>query len=146
MSPPACLPSLGPIITFISTKIAQIRQRKSTHKRGSKLLRDMLPVFRVAVPSPTLPPTREPSWSDGPNPMLDSLPIVEAEANPRIRELDAEAPGPHILEMGTLVPTSELGTKEPAWEMETVERAIELDTQGPIAELEATNKQTYLGS
>ena len=100
----------------------------------------MLPVFRAAVSSPALPLVREPSWNDGPNPMLDSSPIAEVEANPRIRELDAEAPGPHILEMGTVDPISKTDTMEPVLEMETVERAMELESQRPIAELEATNK------
>ena len=76
--------------------------------------------------------------------MLDSLPIVEAEANPRVRELDAEAPGPHVLEMETVVPASEMGTAEPASEMETLERALELESQRPIAELEGITRMSPL--
>ena len=57
--------------------------------------------------------------------MLDSSPIVEAEANPH--KLGAEASGPHILEMETA---------ESASEMETSERVLELESQRPIAELE----------
>ena len=59
--------------------------------------------------------------------MLDSLPIVEAEANPHLPELGAEAPGPHILKMETA---------ESALEMKTSERALELEFQRPIAEVE----------
>ena len=65
---------------------------------------DMLPAKKPAS-SPVLPLSRKQSWSDGPNPMLDSTTITEMEAkNPRGPELDAEAPGPHILEIGTLEP------------------------------------------
>ncbi|KAF6238430.1 hypothetical protein HO173_003397 [Letharia columbiana] len=122
----ACLPSLGPILTFLFAKFAQLRKRKSTHKRGSKLLKDILPVFKGAASPPITRSARYSSWSDGPNPMLDSLPIVEAEANPRVPELGAEAPGPHILEM------------------ETSERALELESQRPIAELEGIARMPAL--
>lgn len=65
---------------------------------------DMLPA-RKPAPSPVLPLSRKESWSDGPNDMLDSSTILEMEVNnPRAPELDAEAPGPHILEIGTLEP------------------------------------------
>lgn len=73
--------------------------------------------------------------------MLDSAPIVEAEANPRVRELDAEAPGPHILELATVVPVSEVEAVEPALEIETLERALELESERPIAELEGSTMQ-----
>lgn len=95
----------------------------------------MLPAFKTAAPSgpPILPLKRNPSWGDGPNPMLDSVPIVEAEVNnSRVPELDAEAPGPHILEIGTAVL---------AEEMETVERALELESKRPIVELEGTTRR-----
>ena len=72
--------------------------------------------------------------------MLDSSPIVEAEANPYVRELDAEAPGPHILEMETVMPASEMGTVGAASEMETSECALELESQKPIAELEGVTR------
>ena len=112
-----------------------MRKRKNTHKRGSELLKDMLPVFKEAVSPPIIPPARKPSWNDGPNPMLDSIPVVEAEANPRVGELDAEAPGPHILEMESMVPASEMGT---------LERALESEPQRPIAELEGTPRLSPL--
>lgn len=63
---------------------------------------------------------------------------MEAEANTRVRELDAEAPGPHILEIATVVPVSEVEAVEPALEIETLERALELESERPIAELEAS--------
>ena len=121
-----------------------MRKRKSTHKRGSKLLEVMLPVFKEAASPPVIPLERKPSWNDGPNPMLDSIPIVEAEANPCVRELDAEAPGPHVLEMETVMPASEMGTAESASEMETSERALELESQRPIAELEGMTRMSPL--
>ena len=67
--------------------------------------------------------------------MLDSLPIVEAEANPHVPELGAEAPGPHILAMETV---------ESASQMETSERALVFESQRPIAELEGTARMPPL--
>ena len=96
-------------------------------------------MFKIAASPPTLPTARKPSWGDGPNPILDSTTIMEVEASPRIRELDAEAPGPHILEIETVVPTLEVETVEPALEIERRERAVELESQQPIHELEEIN-------
>ncbi len=54
--------------------------------------------------------------------MLDSSAVLEMEArNPRAPELDAEAPGPHIVEA------------------ETVETILEMYSQGPVGELEGQN-------
>ena len=117
-----------------------MRKRKSTHKRGSKLLKDMLPVFKRATSPPIIPTARIPSWDHEPNPLLDSLSIVEAEANPRVRELDAEAPGPHVLEMEVMVPTWEMETTESILEIRTSEHAFELESQRPIAELEGKSR------
>ena len=105
----------------------------------------MLPVFKATASSPVLPSARKPSWNDGPNPILDSLPTFEAEANPRVAELDAEGHGPHVLEMDSMVPVSEMEAVVPASEMDTVEhtsemetseRALEFESQRPVAELE----------
>ena len=112
-----------------------MRKRKSTHKRGSKLPKDMLPVFKGAASPLIIPSMRNPSWNHEPNPMLDSLPVVEAEAVPRSPELEAEAPGPHVLEMETA---------EHASEMETSEHALELESQRPIAELQGTTRMSPL--
>ena len=82
---------------------------------------DMLPARHHAqLHSPSATQlSREQTNNDGPHPMLDSSTRIEIEANsPRKPELDAEAPGPHILEI------------------ETVERLLEMSTQGPVAELE----------
>ena len=96
----------------------------------------MLPVFKGEPSASIIPPARNPNWSDGPNPMLDSLAIVEAdESNPRVRELNAEAPGPHVLEMETA---------EPASEVETSEHALELESQRPIVELEGITRMSSL--
>lgn len=103
------------------------------------MLKEILPVFKAAAPSSSiLPLARRPGWNDGSNPMLDSSPILEAEANPRVPELDAEAPGPHILEIETVVHICEVETVEPVSEIETLERALELEAQGPIVELEGS--------
>ena len=104
----------------------------------------MLPVFKEAASLPNIPSARNPSWKYEPNPMLDSLPIVEVEANPRVPELDAEAPGPHVLEMETVVPVSEMETAESAFEMETLKHALELESQRPIAELEGITRMPPL--
>ncbi|KAM0798769.1 hypothetical protein BDR22DRAFT_934515 [Usnea florida] len=114
----ACLPSLGPIVSYVSKQIHRLRKRKTTHKRGTQLLMDMLPAGRpVSLPVPPL--SRKPSWSDGPNPMLDSSAILEVEArNPQAPELDAEAPGPHILEIETLEPVLEMESQRPLAELE----------------------------
>ena len=74
--------------------------------------------------------------------MLDSTTIAEADANTRrFQELDAEAPGPHILEIGPKVPAEEIETVEPALEFETLECALELESRRPIAELQGTTVQ-----
>ena len=110
--------SLRPILPFISTKLKLLRKRRSTHNRGSELLQDMLPARRPAS-SPSLPLSRKQSWNDGPNPMLDSATVIEMEAkNSRCPELDAEAPGPHILEIGTLEPVVRTQSQRSPTELE----------------------------
>lgn len=114
----ACLPSLGPVLPFVSEKLKLLRNRRSTHKRGSQLLMDMLPARKSASP-PVLPLSRQQSLSDEPIPMLDSSIIVEMAAkHPRAPELDAEAPGPHILEIGTLEPVLKMESRRPTAELE----------------------------
>lgn len=84
---------------------------------------DMLPARKTAS-LPVLPLLRSKggSWGDGPNPMLDSAAILEMEArNPKAPELDAEAPGPQIVEA------------------ETMETILEMYSQGHIGELEGQN-------
>ncbi len=57
--------------------------------------------------------------------MLDSSTIVEMEAkNPRAAELDAEAPGPHILEIGTLEPILRTDSQRSRAELEGWNRRI----------------------
>lgn len=57
--------------------------------------------------------------------MLDSSTIVEMEAkNPRAPELDAEAPGPHILEIGTLEPVLKMESRRSTAELEGWSRHI----------------------
>ena len=81
----------------------------------------MLPVRKPA--SPVSPLSSRQSWNDQPHPMLESSIGTEMEANTlRAPELDAEAPGPHVLEI------------------ETVEPALEMESQRPIAELEGRSK------
>lgn len=51
--------------------------------------------------------------------MLDASAAIEIEAtNPRVPELEAEAPGPHILEIATLEPVSEIRSQRPIGELE----------------------------
>lgn len=84
---------------------------------------DMLPAGRWAS-SPILPLSREQDGQDGRDLILDSSAVIEVEANTtRPPELDAEAPGPHILEI------------------ETVEPVLEMAYQGPMPELEG--RSTY---
>ena len=78
---------------------------------------DMLAVRKPA--STASPLSRRQSWNDGPHPMLDSSIIIEVEANTlRAPELDAEAPGPHIIEIETVEPTLELETRRQIAELE----------------------------
>ena len=118
----ACLPSLRPILSLISEKLRLLRQRNNHRKRGSELLMDMLPARKPAS-EPVLPLSRRHSWNDGPNPMLDSSTVLEMESRTqKAPELDAEAPGPHILEI------------------ETTEPVLEMESQRYIAELEDQSK------
>lgn len=82
---------------------------------------DMLAI-RKSDPTPVLPLSTRHSSDDGQNPMLASSAVLEVEArNPRAPELDAEAPGPHIVEA------------------ETVETILEMYSQRPVGELEGQN-------
>ena len=57
--------------------------------------------------------------------MLDSATITEMEAkNPRGPELDAEALGPHMQEIGTLEPVLRTGSQRSLAEMEGWNRHI----------------------
>ena len=101
----------------MSDKLKLLRDRKSTHKRGSKLLMDMLPVRKPA--SPASPLSSRQSWNGEPHPMLDSSIVTEMEANTvRAPELDAEAPGPHVLEIETVEPALEMGSQRQIAELE----------------------------
>ena len=94
------------------------------HKRGSELLMDMLPAGKSAPPA--IPLSKEHSGDIEQKPILDTSTVREVEAdNIRAPELDAEAPGPHILEIETLEPISEL------------------ESQRHIAELDGRNRSYY---
>ena len=85
---------------------------------------DMLPARRAASP-PVVQLSREEAHNDGPHPMLDSSTRTEVEANnPQKPELDAEAPGPHILEIETVEPVLEMYTQEPIRELEGESRYV----------------------
>lgn len=57
--------------------------------------------------------------------MLDLSALVEAEArNPRAPELDAEAPGPHILEIGTVGPVLGMESQRRVTELEGWPKSI----------------------
>ena len=82
----------------------------------------MLPAGR-SVSTPTLPSSREQDGQDRRDLILDSSAVIEVEANnPKAPELDAEAPGPHVLEI------------------EAAERILEMANQRPIPELEGQSK------
>ena len=82
---------------------------------------DMLPARRAAS-TPILPSTREHSDNDGPPAPLHTSAVLEVEANnPQNPELDAEAPGPHIVEV------------------DTVETILEMYSQDLVGELEGEN-------
>ena len=76
--------------------------------------------------------------------MLDSSAVVEVEANnPRAPELDAEAPGPHVLEMESRRPLAQLDAEAPGphiLEIETLEPVLEMESQRPLAELEGRSR------
>ena len=79
---------------------------------------DMLPARTIKSLSMLQIP-REQTLNDGPHPMLDSSTRIEVEANhPQKPELDAEAPGPHILEIETLEPVLEMYALGPICELE----------------------------
>ena len=79
---------------------------------------DMLPARRVASSTIVQLP-KEQTHNDGPHPMLDSSMRMEVEANnPQKPELDAGAPGPHILEIETVEPVLEMYTQEPVGELD----------------------------
>ena len=81
------------------------------------MLMDMLP--RDKVVSPVSPVSSEQSWKKEPHSIQEISAATDTEAQiVRAHELDAEAPGPHIQELGI------------------EERALELESQRPIAELE----------
>ena len=78
---------------------------------------DMLPVVKPA--SPVSPVSSRQGLNVEPHPMLDSSIITEMEANtPRAPELDAEAPGSHILEIETVEPALEMGSLRHIAELE----------------------------
>ena len=117
LSAQACLPCLRPVITFVSEMLERLRKQKSTHKRGSELLMDMIPTGKSVLQA--LPPSRTPSWNDGPHPMLDSSAVMEVEANnPQAPELNAEAPGPQILEFEALEQILEMYSQRSVCELE----------------------------
>ena len=109
---------------------------------------DMLPA-RKAAPLSVSPRSRQQSWNDGPNPMLDSSTVVEVEANnPRKPELDAEAPGSHVLEMESQIPFAQLDADAPGphkLEIETLEPVLEMESQRPLAELEGRSRPWLTG-
>ncbi len=90
------------------------------------MLMDILRARRST--SPVLPLSRTQSLGDGNHSHLDS------SAHPRVLELDAEAPGPHILE---------IETSEPVVEMESGTQMAEMEGWSrPEAELEGRSNYT----
>ena len=101
----------------MSDKLKLLRNSKSTHKRGSNLHMNMLPVRKPALP--VSPISSRQSWNSEPHPMLDSSIFTKMEANTlRAPELDAEAPSSHALEIEKVEPASEMGSQRQIAELE----------------------------
>lgn len=67
---------------------------------------DMLPMRNPA--SPATPISSKQNWNAEPHPTPELSVVTDLEANsPRAPELDAEAPGPHVLEMETAESSSQ---------------------------------------
>ena len=89
---------------------------------------DMLPAQK-SVP-PALPLSKEQSWDIEQQPVLDSSAVREvATSNTRAPELDAEAPGPHILEIETLELVSELESQRNIAELDGQRRSYHSSTR-----------------
>ena len=125
LSPSACIPSLRPVLLFSLEKLKVLYKRKSAHKRGSELLMDMLPAQRAASSS-TIPISNDLNSTYTQHSILGSSAIIEVEGNSRrVPELDAEAPGPHVLEIETVEPISEMDPQNPT------KHHAELDAEAP---------------
>ena len=85
----------------------RLRKHRTPHKKGPELLMDMLPAGK---PKPsTLPLSREISRDEDRHAIANQSNMGELEAGHlRAKELDAEAPGSHILEMESKNPLAEL--------------------------------------
>lgn len=95
----ACLPSLRPIATLVSDKFKQLRKRKNTHKKGSKLLMNTLKSGNAAT---FLPLSRNTIWDDGNRPVLDSPSVIDMK--PVASHVEAKAPGHWESEVETVKP------------------------------------------
>ena len=81
-----CLPSLGPVLSFITGKIIALHNRMSRHKKGRELLMDMLPHHGTTKKSVVLAPTLDRSE--------ESTRDVERQTlyrayDPQIKEMEA---------------------------------------------------------
>ncbi|KAF6237360.1 hypothetical protein HO173_004250 [Letharia columbiana] len=103
----ACLPSLRPIVAFISDKFKQLCKRKSTHTKGLKLLMGTL---RPSDTATVLPLSSKKSWDDGHHPILDSSFVVEMEAI--APHFEAKAPGRWVSEVEAVEPAVAMGTEK----------------------------------
>ena len=99
LTPLACLPSLGPIIRFISDKLKQLRKYMDTPKRDPRSL-----VTRSSEVITVLPRYQTQNWDNGRHTSSHSSAEIEMEAKaPKI------AKGVHVLGM-----------------VETIESALEM--------------------
>ena len=78
---------------------------------------DMLPAHKTASSTSSLSIDQDQHMERPAMPQSSTLVELQAK-NPRIPEMDAEAPGPHVLEA------------------ETVETIVEMYSQAPVGELE----------
>ncbi len=85
--------------TLVSDKFKQLRKRKNTHKKGSKLLMNTLKSGNAAT---FLPLSRNTTWDDGRRPIWDSPSVIDIK--PVASHVEAKAPGHQESEIETVEP------------------------------------------
>lgn len=94
-------------MAFISDKFKQLRNRKCTHTKGSKLL---IGTLRPGDTATVLPLSSKKSWDDGHRPILDSSFVVEMEAI--VPHFEAKAPGRWMSEVEAVEPAVAMGAEK----------------------------------
>lgn len=126
----ACLPSLRPILTSVSEKLALLRKRKSQHRKGPELLMDMLPRDKQA--RPILPFTRAKV-----NASSITRGVLSLIYDRTVREMEAiEQSRPEMEGVNRFRP--EMEAAQTRWEMQAgrVRLPVELEAGSTSVELE----------